>query len=197
MAIVLATIAWLAVGIVAALLALLLVPADYAISAGTSAGVHLRVRWLFGMVRFAYDSSARTHSVEEPPHRRGESSDGGRIARRLLAVEGLIARSARLLAELVRSLGWRRGRVALRVGLDDPADTGELCALVWPALVLLPGRSGLRVEFQPDFAGASFDAQAEGSGRFVPVLAVAALGRFAVSRPGRRALGVMLWNRGR
>ena len=196
MAMLLATVAWSALAIVATLAGLLLVPVDYAVSAGTRAGVRLRVRWLFGLVRVAYDSSARAVRVEEPARRRGDPAGGARIAR-LLAIDGLVARFARLLAELVRSLGWRRGRVAVRLGLDDPADTGELCALAEPVLVLLPERPGLRIEFQPDFSGASLDAEAEGSGRFVPVRAVAAFGRFAVSRPGRRALGVMLWNRGR
>ena len=196
-------LAWVLLGIAAALVMLLFVPADYTLSAGTRAGIRVRVRWLFGWVRIAHDSRPGTAARPEPQavveraRGRRRSLRAARVTRRLLAIEGLVPRLLRVIAELAGSLGWRRGRIAVRAGLGDPADTGELCGLVTPVLVLLPQRPRLRLEFEPDFAAASFEAEAEGSGRFVPARAVAALGRFAVSRPGRRFIGVMLWHRGR
>lgn len=196
MAVVLATLAWFVLGIVVALVALLFVPVDFTLSAGTGSGVRFRVRWAW--VRFEHAWSAGDGAMAESvPDGRGLSLRAVRMARRLLAIDGLVARFARLARELLESLAWRRGRVALRMGLGDPADTGELCGWVIPLLLAIRSRTGLEIEFQPEFAETSFDASADGSGRFVPARAVAALGRFAVSRPGRRFLGVVLWRRER
>jgi hypothetical protein len=198
MAVGLATILWLLLGVVAALVMLLFVPADYAFSAGTRAGLRLRARWLFGLVRVDRTWPVQGVAREKLRERRdGRSRGAARLVRRMLAIEGLEVGFMRLVTELVRSLGWRRGRIVARVGLGDPAATGELCGWVGPALAVVPSWTPLQVEFQPDFADDVVDARAEGSGRFVPARAVAAIGRFALSRAGRRFLGVMLWRRGR
>ena len=194
--VVLATLAWLVLGVVVAFVALLFVPVDFALSAGTATGVRLRVRWLWVRLEHAWPAGGGA-TVESVPDRRGRSLQTARIARRLLAIDGLVARFARLARELLGSLAWRRGRVAVRMGLGDPADTGELCGWVVPVLLAVRSRTALEIEFQPEFAEASFDASAEGSGRFVPARAVAALGRFAASRPGLRFMGVVLWRRER
>lgn len=197
MAVVTLVLAWLALGLIAGLATLLFVPADYVISAGTGSGVRLRARWLFGLVRVAYDSRRHTRATGTRPRQGRGFARGARAVERSLAIDGLPARFVRLARELVRSLGCRRGRLALRVGLGDPADTGELCGLVAPALLAVPWRPAVRVAFEPDFAAASFAARAVGSGRFVPARAIAALGGFAVSRPGRQWIGAMLWRRAR
>jgi hypothetical protein len=184
----------------AVLLGLLLVPMDFTISATTWGGVRVRFRWLFGLVRSGGDSRAQEepNAVEAlPPHRQRGPLRAARIARRLLAIEGLVSRFARLLLDLIRALRWRRGRVAVRAGLGDPAETGELCGLVGSILVLLPSRSELLVEFEPNFAEAVFDAEAEAAVRLVPAQVLGALGRFAVTRPGWSAIKVMVWDRRR
>jgi len=188
-----APLAWVVAAIAAVLIASLFVPVDYVIAAGTREGVRMRARWLFGLVRMGYDSSARAKATVDPSRAPPASVRGPRMVRRLLAIDGLVTRSAMLVVEIVRSLGWQRGRIAVRVGLEDPADTGELCGLVAPVLVMASRLLGPNIEFQPDFEASRFDARAEGSGRFVPARAVAAIGRFALSRPGRCAIGVMLW----
>jgi hypothetical protein len=192
-----APLAWLVAAIAAALIASLFVPVDYVIAAGTREGVRMRARWLFGLVRVAYDSSARAGAAVDPSRAPPASVRGLRLVRRLLAIDGLVTRAAMFVVEIVRSLGWQCGRIAVRVGLEDPADTGELCGMVAPMLVMASRLHGPGIEFEPDFETSRFDARAEGSGRFVPARAVVAIGRFALSRPGRGAIGVMLWKRAR
>ena len=191
-----AILAWLAAAIAAAILASLFVPVHWVITAGTEDGIRVRARWLFGVVRTGFDSSLRAEAPNEPSRER-TSVRGARLVRRLLAIDGLAGRLAMLVVESVRSLGWQRGRIFLRFGLEDPADTGELYGILVPALAVLPRPPGLSVEFQPEFAGSRFEAEAKGLGRLVPARAVVALGRFALSRPGRRFIAVMLWDRGR
>lgn len=210
---VLLTILLLLLALGALLLALLFVPADFTISTGTRAGFRFRVRWLFGLVRVGpagQERAARPRPAPvearaakegppgEPARRRPRSRRrAARTAGRLLTIEGLASRAGKLARDGVRSLGWRRLRVSVRAGTGDPADTGELCGLVGSVLACLPGRPSLRVEFEPDFVEPVFDAEAEGAGRFVPARLVGALARFAMSRPGRRAIKVLVWDRGR
>jgi hypothetical protein len=184
------------VSLALAALAASFVPIDYALRAGAD-GVRCRVRWCFGLVRFEIGSdgaerpSPESHADERP---RGPRRNL-RHARRLIAIDGLPVALGGLVRGLVRALGCRRVRVRVRAGAEDPADTGELCGWVGTALAFVPSTAALRAEFTPDFSQAVFEAEAEVSGRCVPARIAGALGRFALSRPGRRALGAMVWNR--
>lgn len=212
MGFVLLAIALALAALAASLVGLAFVPADYVFSAGTARGVRVRVRWLFGLVRVG--DAGRRRGPARPP----EPGDGAaaraarrspsrarrrraprrfrpaRLAAGLLAIEGLLPRVGGLVRDVVRSLGLRRGRIEVRAGLGDPADTGEMCGVVAPLLAWLPRRGSLRVDFRPDFEAPAFEASAEGGGRFVPARLVGALGRFALSGPGLRALKVLVWD---
>jgi len=202
----------------ATLVAALFVPAEFIVSASTGAGLRWRVRWLFGLVRVARPrrctkpAPARAEAREalrakrekreeraakKRRHRRRRPLRMVRTARQLLSIEGLFTRATRMVRDLLGAVVWRRGHVAVRAGAGDPADTGELCGVVFPLLMWLPRSPGLRVEFEPDFGELMFAAEGEAAGRLVPARIVSALGRFAVSRPGRRALKVMVWDRRR
>jgi hypothetical protein len=55
----------------------------------------------------------------------------------------------------------------------------------------------MRIEFEPDFSGSDFEVEAKGSGRVAPAHVVGVFTRFALSRPGRRAIGALVWARAR
>jgi len=209
---VLLTIALVLAAIVALAPVLLFVPADYSLSLRTGSGVRVGVRWLFGLVRIGGgggerppearpktrgDHAAKPSRRRRKSRRRSRPFATARTARQLLAIDGLIPRTGRLVRDVIRSLGWRSGRIAVRAGTGDPAETGEICGWVAPFLVCVPQGSALRVEFVPEFGDPVFRAEAEGGGRFVPARLVGAIGRFALSRPGRRAIRVLVWRRGR
>ncbi len=196
----LGTIALIAAAFAVLLIGLCFVPVDYTVSARTGVGVRFRARWLFGLVRFG--RGGRRAATPGREARRKARRAGRRKrplhaawkARRVISIEGLGSRAARLALDLFRALGWRRGRVSVHAGTGDPAGTGELCGIVGPLLVWLPRGPALRVTFEPEFADAAFDAEAAAAGRLVPVRLLGALGRFALSRPGRRVIRVLLWN---
>lgn len=185
--------------LVAVLIGLLFVPVDLEISASSRDGARMRVRWLFGMVRAGINLGARQ---DAPPEASAERARAKRpraalIARRLAAIDGLGARVLKLVRELMGPFGRARGRVAVRAGFADPAETGELCGHVCSALIFLPDRPGWCVAFEPDFSGAVFEAEGEGAVRLVPARIVGACASLAVSRPGRRALREIVWTHGR
>jgi len=85
----------------------------------------------------------------------------------------------------------------VRAGTGDPADTGELCGLVQPLLLLVPRGPAVCVEFEPEFMQEVFEAEVEGRGRLVPARIVGAAGRFVFSRAGMKAIKVLTWDRRR
>jgi DUF2953 family protein len=192
-------IVWVLLLLLAAVGGLLFIPLELAVSAGTAAGVRLRLRWLFGAVRLSLTPlRRRDRTAEKRPRRRSRRAGalrGWRTARRLIAIDGLAGRVATLAREASRAFRWRWQSAFVRAGLGDPADTGELCGFVGAVLGAFPAAD--RFRFEPDFDGMRFEAYAEGSGRIIPARAALAVARFAVSRPGRRAIGAMLWSRGR
>jgi DUF2953 family protein len=183
----------------ALLVAVLFVPVDYAVSTGTE-GVGVRIGWLFGLVRVERPvrhgrRKPKQGPAEKRAHHPPRTPDrAARTAGQLLAIEGLLSHAGRLVLDCTRSLGWQRARISVRAGTGDPADTGELYGLVCSLQACLPAVPATTVEFEPDFLEPVFDAQAEGSGRFVPARLVRALGRFALSRPGLRAIKVIAWD---
>ena len=192
---------WWLLGAVALCVGLLFIPIEFAVSARLRRGVRVRGRWLFGLVRFqsggssaaspASTAAARSKKRVSKPF---SSRRALRVGRRILAIDDLVPRTLRLFRDLARSVRWRRGFVSLRVGLGDPADTGELCGWVWGAMACLPA-SWIRFDFEPEFDEACFEADAGAVCRITPARVVGSFLRFLVSRPARQAMGVMVWAR--
>jgi hypothetical protein len=192
---------WWFLGAVALCFGLLFVPIDLSVAATSRREVRVGGRWLFGIVRFQGGESAARRRVRREPRRgkkRGRKPTSPRralgVGRRMMAIEGLLPGVLRLIRDLVQSVRWRRGSLSLRIGLGDPADTGELCGVVWGAMACLPDPR-IQIVFEPDFYEACFEAEAEVVCRITPARMVGRLLRFAVSRPARRAIGVMVWAR--
>lgn len=65
------------------------------------------------------------------------------------------------------------------LGLDDPADTGQLFGVVTAARYALPARGPVSIALQPDFAGPSASGTIEACLRFIPIALVPPVTRFA------------------
>lgn len=59
--------------------------------------------------------------------------------------------------------------VRIRLGLGDPADTGQLWGLLGPVAALLSNLQGARLELEPEFMDAVFELEGSGTIRFVPL----------------------------
>lgn len=186
-----------AAGLAALALALLCVPVELRFRLDADERVQARgtLVWLFGLVR--KELAGRDDTAPKPARRRGPKKRPSRRRRplepaarvlRVVRTPGLAPRTARTLRCLFRSVRWRRLRADLRIGLADPADTGDLFALVGPATVLLWRASGGRVSIQPAFADeAVVRGRAAGMLRIVPLRPLACALAFALSRPALRA----------
>ena len=71
--------------------------------------------------------------------------------------------------DLWRSIEKRDVLLRARIGLDDPADTGRLWAILGPISATLTGLSGASVSVAPDFARETFEVDGHGRFRLIPL----------------------------
>lgn len=184
-------VVWILLALLAGLLALLAVPLELAFSVRRHGGRREgrgSLRWLFGLVRVRLGGPGERVRAGpgRPASRRPRRGGGG--ARRMLAlvqVEGFGSRLLRLARDLFRRIRIQELSLRVRLGLDDPADTGRLWAVVGP-LAALPGLR--RVAIEPEFAAETFELDGRGRIRIVPLRLLSVLLRFALSPVTLRAV---------
>ena len=81
----------------------------------------------------------------------------------------------------MRAIRFGEFRLRLRIGFDDPADTGYLWAVVGPVTALLPRRGREALDLAPDFWEARFDLAARGRIRVFPAEVIGAALIFLLS----------------
>lgn len=138
----------------------------------------VQLRWFFGAVRVRFstlgDSAARAGRRGPAGARRKKE----RGSQRSLNIASLVRngefrqRVFRFMGDCWRALQKKELRLNARIGLDDPADTGQLWALVGPWQGLLAGLSNSRIDIQPDFAVETFELSSQGTLRLVPLTLV-------------------------
>ncbi len=177
---------WLA-AILAVLFAVLAVPVDVAFAAHRRERLEARltVHWLWGLVRLP------TEGGHKKPRKKKREKKGLSGARRALAVmrsDGFPRRVLRLFGDLLHRIHIRRLELDLRLGLDDPADTGRLWGLIGPAAALLALPSAARVAVTPEFAEPLLYLDAHAEARIVPAALLMVLAAFLLSPPTLRAV---------
>jgi len=186
-------VVWVVVALLASLLALLAVPVDVDFVVQRQAGKQqggVTLVWLFGLVRLR-PGKPKTRARARPARRKVGWRRTRRGTRRLIAllrVEGFGWRLLRLAQELLRRIHVRELDMQVRLGLDDPADTGRLWAVVGPLAAMLASLSNTRVAVEPAFTAEALDIDGKGGIRIIPVQLLWVLLVFALSPDTRRAL---------
>ena len=145
----------------------------------------LRLAWLFGLV------SKEIKEGKKKPEERRRMSEGkpdliesGRRAKaifKILRTRGLLSQLIRLLRDIFSQVRIRKLETNLRLGLDNPADTGLLFALIGPAIPFLCLSLPYRIRVEPSFDKAAFEGYLDGSVRLWPIRLVRAFMRFFFS----------------
>jgi len=149
----------------------------------------VRVGWLFGLV---WKEIGRGR---KKPKRKKKG--GLKPFLSLLRTRGLPGKLLKLARQILSRLKVRQLDADLRVGLDDPVDTGVLCAIMWPALASLNSSGPLRVRIEPSFAEPALEASVHGRTRLFPIEMVGPLLGFVLSPAGLRAARLMVVSRWR
>ncbi len=154
----------------------------------------VRVKWLFGLVRAQLGPAKAKKASARTRERRRERGKWTMI--KILRTRGLPRRLIRLLREVAGTLRVTEVTAHFRIGLDDPAATGGVFAVLGPALAFLslPPRTSLRVE--PWFGDQVIvEGYLRGEIGLRPIRIVPPLARFALSRPALRAARNLLLRR--
>jgi hypothetical protein len=187
------------IGVAALLLGVVLlfaVPIDVAFVVRREEKLEGRVTvgWLFGLVRIPV-APASSPSPAVTPHpverKRAKRRPGKRRTRHvwsMLRTEGFPGRVFRLLRRLLARVHIRRLHLQVRLGLDDPADTGRVWGVIGPLICTAPTPKGSSVAIEPDFTGEAFHVIGEGAVRIVPIEIIATVLAFALSPVTWRAL---------
>ncbi len=168
-------VVWIVLGILAGLLAVLAVPVELIFAVRRHAGqqeTRATLRWLFGLVRVRLGKpEARSLARPERPGRRRtrRKRGGARRVMAMLRMEGFGRRLLRLARDLLRRIRIRELSLAVRLGLDDPADTGRLWGVVGPLAALLARCPVARIAIEPDFGAEALDVDGKGHIRIVPI----------------------------
>jgi len=174
-------------GLAGLVILVLCVPLDAALSLDTSGKPKFRLRlvWLFGLV--SKELSRKKKKPEEKKEIPGEKPKKKRrigfgTALRVLRTRGLPRRLKDLVRGVLGQFRIRELAVNLKLGLDDPADTGFLFALAGATapFLSLPARYQIRV--QPFFyEEATLEGYVHGVSRLWPIKLVSPLARFVFS----------------
>lgn len=187
---------------------LLLVPIDIEGRVILGNRPKVRIAWLFGLIR--KDLFDETWTGKEPiaqereqlqkdeaqklpaetPEKEPESKGQGLSSRDVLSIirtEGLIGNLKRLLMGLPRALRVRRLKARLRMGFEDPADTGLAAGCLWSMIGYLESHYPLDMRIEPSFCEEALEGEGEGALRIWPALVVLPLLRFLLSRPTLKA----------
>ena len=141
------------------------------------------------------ESGGEKKPEEKPKKKRRRKGPGfGRILR-LLQAEGVASGFLRLVERLLRRIHVRELDAELRMGLDDPADTGMLYSSLWTLLIPLSYPALDRVRLDLCFEGSVFRIAGRGDLRVFPAEMLPPLFAFIFSPAGFRSFRIMVLKR--
>ncbi len=133
-----------------------------------------RFRWAFGLVDARARPGGRPASKSKAKRRR--RTDRRDTSRRrgwnviaALRRGDFRARIVKFTKDFWRAIHKEDLRLRLRVGLGDPADTGQLWSVLGPVSGMLSNVRQASIQVEPDFVDATLQVDSSGSVRIVPL----------------------------
>jgi hypothetical protein len=152
----------------------------------------MRLIWLFGLVSHELRRGKNKPDEEETTEHKQKQRDWIwriRVTFEVLRTKGLLEQFVSLAKRIRRHIKIKELVANLKVGLDNPADTGLLFAFIAPANLLLSYLSPHQIRVEPSFAGETIiEGHIYGAVRVRPIQLAAPLMGFAFSLPTLRAV---------
>ncbi len=156
-------------------------------------------RWLFGAVRAEVPVPGERRPGKQSRTGKGKARDEKarrrRRGRRFLSVireDAFRGRAWRFARDLLRAVHLDDLYLHGRLGLDDPADTGRLWALLGPLGAVASALPGIDLDLQPEFVGPVLEIEARGRAVVVPLEILALAATFLVAPASLRAWRTLL-----
>ena len=180
------------------LISILCVPVDAVLTLDTSAERKFRLRlvWLFGLISPELGRERRKPKARQPSRAKRKRRIGLRTIWRILRTRGLLTKIKNLVRDVLSRIKIKEIAVNLRLGLDDPADTGLVFAVIGAARPFLKLPRQYELTIQPSFSDQPFfQGYLRGVLRLQPIRLVIPLGRFVFSPTMFRVLRVLASSR--
>lgn len=146
---------------------------------------NLRLNWAFGLVRadvspdLAKPEAGEPEAAGQKAARWGKSKGKGTNFMAAIRQTSFRRRIFRFMSDLWRAIHKKDVRLLVRLGLGDPADTGQLWAALGPLSGMLSRLRDIRIAIEPDFLDSTLEVDSSGTIRMIPLqLAIIALGLF-------------------
>ena len=174
-------------GIILFIILVLSIPIDMAVDFAAEENVKARMRvgWLFGLV-WKDISGRKKKKVEKIPEKKRKIRIKPLLS--VLRTKGLAGATLKLAKRMLSCLKVRQLDADFRVGLDDPADMGMMCAVLWPVLVPLSSFGPMKLRMEPAFDEPAFEVNLYGRVRLFPIQMVGPLLGFILSPTGWRTV---------
>jgi hypothetical protein len=163
-----------------------------------TAGNELQLRWAFGLVNLRLPTPfsktpADTAEAGARPARRAAKLRRGPKPNPFAALRQrpFRQRVLRLVRDLWRAVDRHNLRLNLRIGTGDPAETGQLWAVLGPISGILQNLEEGRIRVTPEFVDAVFDIDGSGRIRLFPLRILAIAAGLMLSPPIWRGLRAM------
>ena len=136
---------------------------------------YIKLQWAFGLVRVRFPL---TQSKATPPacdERARKSSRVERLPRKKSNTFSAIRKKAfrrrmiRYIRDFWHAIQKRNVNLWIRIGLGDPADTGQLWAFVGPVSGMLANMQEATIAIEPEFFENTFELDSSGSVRIIPL----------------------------
>ncbi len=146
----------------------------FRLSLGDGRPSDVRFRWAFGLVDArprpgGRPASKRKAKRRRRPDRRDASRRRGRNVIAALRRGDFRARIVKFAKDSWRAIHKEDLTLRLRVGLGDPADTGQLWSVLGPVSGMLTNVRQASIQLEPDFVDATLQVDSSGSVRIVPL----------------------------
>jgi len=162
------------------LLGLLAIPIDlvYRLNWRGSLQGDVHLHWLFGLlrVRIPIEKSSSPQTTKETPAKPRHRKRRNRSKVKPLAAwrhRSFRQRITRFLRDLWRAIHKRDMQLHLLIGLDDPADTGQLWAIMGPVSAVCAQSQAVHIDIEPDFTQSHLELNSRGDIRIIPLQLIA------------------------
>ena len=147
----------------------------YQLSWKQALSARLRLIWAFGLVRAEVSPDRAKAEPDKPQTARRKAGGRGKSKRRKTNFMAAIRRPSfrrrigRFVSDVWRAVHKKNVRLLVRLGLGDPADTGQLWAVLGPLSGILARLRDVRIAIEPDFLDPVFEVDSSGTIRLIPL----------------------------
>ncbi len=162
--------------IITLLIALLAIPLTlrFRISRYESTEGRFKLHWLFGLINLKL-STPQQQETKKPSyaHEKRKKASSKLDFRRALQQKAFRDRLIKFVTDLWHAIKKEELSLYLRLGLGDPATTGQLWAIIGPLSGILFTAEECEIEIVPDFLQSIFEFQCDGTIRIIPLQLIA------------------------